>query len=214
MHLILPCVCLQEGRLPLDFCHWEPPVLFECNHACSCWRTCRNRVVQNGLRFFNWFNFVYDGLGTISLKLWPDKVRCCYLLNVTLTSLSVSNNALTYFTVEIQMYCNVKYRWSPLRLEVFQRQFKLVWAFLKNKFVVNLVKWEQEVQTGSAPHTHLTSLITWIKVLCRCSGFLPVLTWPGQISFMCKNEGENLVFCCSFVKAIQSKDDTDAYFNQ
>uniref|UniRef100_A0A8C3A394 Euchromatic histone-lysine N-methyltransferase 1a n=1 Tax=Cyclopterus lumpus TaxID=8103 RepID=A0A8C3A394_CYCLU len=28
----------------------EPPVLFECNHACSCWRTCRNRVVQNGLR--------------------------------------------------------------------------------------------------------------------------------------------------------------------
>ncbi|PWA18366.1 hypothetical protein CCH79_00009981 [Gambusia affinis] len=41
---------LQEGRLPLDFCQWEPPVLFECNHACSCWRTCRNRVVQNGLR--------------------------------------------------------------------------------------------------------------------------------------------------------------------
>ncbi|KAJ3604307.1 hypothetical protein NHX12_029048 [Muraenolepis orangiensis] len=52
------CMCGQlslyswydnEGRLPLD-ASLEPPVLFECNHACSCWRTCRNRVVQNGLR--------------------------------------------------------------------------------------------------------------------------------------------------------------------
>ncbi|XP_034027154.1 histone-lysine N-methyltransferase EHMT1-like [Thalassophryne amazonica] len=53
------CICGQlsqrcwydnEGRLPLDFCQREPPVLFECNHACSCWRTCRNRVVQNGIK--------------------------------------------------------------------------------------------------------------------------------------------------------------------
>ncbi|XP_074527144.1 histone-lysine N-methyltransferase EHMT2-like isoform X2 [Halichoeres trimaculatus] len=49
-HLSLQCWYDSEGRLPLDFCQREPPVLFECNHACSCWRTCRNRVVQNGLR--------------------------------------------------------------------------------------------------------------------------------------------------------------------
>ncbi|XP_067087415.1 histone-lysine N-methyltransferase EHMT1a [Osmerus mordax] len=48
--LSLRCWYDKEGRLPLDFCLKEPPVLFECNHACSCWRTCRNRVVQNGLR--------------------------------------------------------------------------------------------------------------------------------------------------------------------
>ncbi|XP_047236373.1 histone-lysine N-methyltransferase EHMT1a isoform X2 [Girardinichthys multiradiatus] len=48
--LSLRCWYDSEGRLPLDFCQWEPPVLFECNHACSCWRTCRNRVIQNGLR--------------------------------------------------------------------------------------------------------------------------------------------------------------------
>uniref|UniRef100_A0A667X4Z6 Euchromatic histone-lysine N-methyltransferase 1a n=1 Tax=Myripristis murdjan TaxID=586833 RepID=A0A667X4Z6_9TELE len=48
--LSLRCWYDSEGRLPLDFCEREPPVLFECNHACSCWRTCRNRVVQNGLR--------------------------------------------------------------------------------------------------------------------------------------------------------------------
>ncbi|XP_076021273.1 histone-lysine N-methyltransferase EHMT1a [Genypterus blacodes] len=48
--LSLRCWYDNEGRLPLDFCQREPPVLFECNHACSCWRTCRNRVVQNGMR--------------------------------------------------------------------------------------------------------------------------------------------------------------------
>ncbi|XP_053276349.1 histone-lysine N-methyltransferase EHMT1a [Pleuronectes platessa] len=48
--LSLRCWYDSEGRLPLDFSQREPPVLFECNHACSCWRTCRNRVVQNGLR--------------------------------------------------------------------------------------------------------------------------------------------------------------------
>ncbi|KAL7391599.1 hypothetical protein ABVT39_011542 [Epinephelus coioides] len=48
--LSLRCWYDSEGRLPLDFCQKEPPVLFECHHACSCWRTCRNRVVQNGLR--------------------------------------------------------------------------------------------------------------------------------------------------------------------
>ncbi|XP_068454965.1 histone-lysine N-methyltransferase EHMT1a [Clinocottus analis] len=48
--LSLRCWYDSEGRLPLDFSQAEPPVLFECNHACSCWRTCRNRVVQNGMR--------------------------------------------------------------------------------------------------------------------------------------------------------------------
>ena len=56
-HLRGPCcgwqlllVSAQDGRLLPEFNMAEPPLLFECNHACSCWRTCRNRVVQNGLR--------------------------------------------------------------------------------------------------------------------------------------------------------------------
>nr|XP_057926958.1 histone-lysine N-methyltransferase EHMT1-like isoform X2 [Doryrhamphus excisus] len=48
--LSLRCWYDNEGRLPPDFCQQDPPVLFECNHACSCWRTCKNRIVQNGLR--------------------------------------------------------------------------------------------------------------------------------------------------------------------
>ncbi|XP_077417798.1 histone-lysine N-methyltransferase EHMT1-like isoform X2 [Vanacampus margaritifer] len=48
--LSLQCWYDSEGRLLLDFCQQDPPVLFECNHACSCWRTCKNRVVQNGVK--------------------------------------------------------------------------------------------------------------------------------------------------------------------
>ncbi|XP_036382020.1 histone-lysine N-methyltransferase EHMT1a [Megalops cyprinoides] len=48
--LSLRCWYDKDGRLLREFCWEDPPLLFECNHACSCWRTCRNRVVQNGPR--------------------------------------------------------------------------------------------------------------------------------------------------------------------
>uniref|UniRef100_A0A8C3WE25 [histone H3]-lysine(9) N-methyltransferase n=1 Tax=Catagonus wagneri TaxID=51154 RepID=A0A8C3WE25_9CETA len=48
--LSMRCWYDKDGRLLPEFNMAEPPLLFECNHACSCWRSCRNRVVQNGLR--------------------------------------------------------------------------------------------------------------------------------------------------------------------
>lgn len=48
--LSMRCWYDKDGRLLPEFNMSEPPLIFECNHACSCWRTCRNRVVQNGLR--------------------------------------------------------------------------------------------------------------------------------------------------------------------
>ncbi|XP_077162715.1 histone-lysine N-methyltransferase EHMT1 isoform X6 [Paroedura picta] len=48
--LSMRCWYDRDGRLLPEFNMAEPPLIFECNHACSCWRTCRNRVVQNGLR--------------------------------------------------------------------------------------------------------------------------------------------------------------------
>ncbi|XP_036863366.1 histone-lysine N-methyltransferase EHMT1 isoform X3 [Manis javanica] len=48
--LSVRCWYDKDGRLLPEFNMAEPPLLFECNHACSCWRNCRNRVVQNGLR--------------------------------------------------------------------------------------------------------------------------------------------------------------------
>ncbi|XP_045878612.1 histone-lysine N-methyltransferase EHMT1 isoform X5 [Meles meles] len=48
--LSMRCWYGKDGRLLPEFNMAEPPLIFECNHACSCWRSCRNRVVQNGLR--------------------------------------------------------------------------------------------------------------------------------------------------------------------
>ncbi|XP_074871306.1 histone-lysine N-methyltransferase EHMT1 isoform X2 [Carettochelys insculpta] len=48
--LSMRCWYDKDGRLLPEFNMSEPPLIFECNHACSCWRNCRNRVVQNGLR--------------------------------------------------------------------------------------------------------------------------------------------------------------------
>ncbi|XP_059404272.1 histone-lysine N-methyltransferase EHMT1-like isoform X1 [Carassius carassius] len=48
--LSMRCWYDKDGRLLKEMCRDDPPFLFECNHACSCWRTCRNRVIQNGLR--------------------------------------------------------------------------------------------------------------------------------------------------------------------
>ncbi|XP_033643083.1 histone-lysine N-methyltransferase EHMT2-like [Asterias rubens] len=39
-----------DGLLFKDFDYHEPPLIFECGPGCRCLRTCRNRVVQNGIR--------------------------------------------------------------------------------------------------------------------------------------------------------------------
>ncbi|XP_061856410.1 histone-lysine N-methyltransferase EHMT1-like [Colius striatus] len=44
------CFYDQDGRLQPGFNKRMPQCIFECNPMCSCWRTCRNRVVQNGPR--------------------------------------------------------------------------------------------------------------------------------------------------------------------
>ncbi|XP_037653076.1 histone-lysine N-methyltransferase EHMT1 isoform X5 [Choloepus didactylus] len=48
--LSVRCWYGKDGRLLPEFDMAAPPLIFECNHACACWRSCRNRVVQNGLR--------------------------------------------------------------------------------------------------------------------------------------------------------------------
>ncbi|MEQ2179714.1 hypothetical protein GOODEAATRI_028003, partial [Goodea atripinnis] len=39
-----------DQRLLQEFNKIEPPLIFECNMACSCYRTCKNRVVQAGIK--------------------------------------------------------------------------------------------------------------------------------------------------------------------
>uniref|UniRef100_A0A8C2ZBR4 Euchromatic histone-lysine N-methyltransferase 2 n=1 Tax=Cyclopterus lumpus TaxID=8103 RepID=A0A8C2ZBR4_CYCLU len=41
---------VSGNRLLQEFNKIEPPLIFECNMACSCYRTCKNRVVQAGIK--------------------------------------------------------------------------------------------------------------------------------------------------------------------
>ncbi|KAG7457548.1 hypothetical protein MATL_G00228510 [Megalops atlanticus] len=48
--LSIRCWYDKDRRLLQEFNKIEPPLIFECNLACSCYRTCKNRVVQAGIK--------------------------------------------------------------------------------------------------------------------------------------------------------------------
>ncbi|XP_061703551.1 histone-lysine N-methyltransferase EHMT1 isoform X2 [Syngnathoides biaculeatus] len=76
--LSLRCWYDTGGCLLPEFCREEPPLIFECNHACSCWRTCRNRVVQNGLRArLELFRTSKKGWGVRALQDIPQGTFVC-----------------------------------------------------------------------------------------------------------------------------------------
>uniref|UniRef100_A0A8C8IM29 Euchromatic histone-lysine N-methyltransferase 1b n=1 Tax=Oncorhynchus tshawytscha TaxID=74940 RepID=A0A8C8IM29_ONCTS len=76
--LSLRCWYDKNGRLLPEFYCEEPPLIFECNHACSCWRTCKNRVVQNGLRVrLQLFRTSRMGWGVRTLQEIPQGTFVC-----------------------------------------------------------------------------------------------------------------------------------------
>uniref|UniRef100_A0AAQ5YUX4 Euchromatic histone-lysine N-methyltransferase 1b n=1 Tax=Amphiprion ocellaris TaxID=80972 RepID=A0AAQ5YUX4_AMPOC len=76
--LSLRCWYDKTGCLLPEFCREEPPLIFECNHACSCWRTCKNRVVQNGLRTrLQLFRTSKKGWGVRALQDIPQGTFIC-----------------------------------------------------------------------------------------------------------------------------------------
>ncbi|XP_028273686.1 histone-lysine N-methyltransferase EHMT1 isoform X2 [Parambassis ranga] len=76
--LSLRCWYDKSGCLLPEFCREEPPLIFECNHACSCWRTCKNRVVQNGLRVrLQLFRTTKKGWGVRALQDIPQGTFVC-----------------------------------------------------------------------------------------------------------------------------------------
>uniref|UniRef100_A0AAY4E8H8 Euchromatic histone-lysine N-methyltransferase 2 n=1 Tax=Denticeps clupeoides TaxID=299321 RepID=A0AAY4E8H8_9TELE len=48
--LSIRCWYDKDHRLLQEFNKIEPPLIFECNLACSCYRSCKNRVVQAGIK--------------------------------------------------------------------------------------------------------------------------------------------------------------------
>ncbi|XP_034048989.1 histone-lysine N-methyltransferase EHMT1 isoform X2 [Thalassophryne amazonica] len=76
--LSLRCWYDKGGRLLPEFYREVPPLIFECNHACSCWRTCKNRVVQNGLRTrLQVFRTAKKGWGVQALQDIPQGTFVC-----------------------------------------------------------------------------------------------------------------------------------------
>ncbi|KAA0719895.1 Histone-lysine N-methyltransferase EHMT1 [Triplophysa tibetana] len=76
--LSLRCWYDKESRLLPEFCSEEPPLIFECNHACSCWRNCKNRVVQNGMRTrLQLFRTQLMGWGVKTLQDIPQGTFIC-----------------------------------------------------------------------------------------------------------------------------------------
>ncbi|XP_072530335.1 histone-lysine N-methyltransferase EHMT2 isoform X2 [Salminus brasiliensis] len=48
--LSIRCWYDKDQRLLQEFNKIEPPLIFECNLACSCYKSCKNRVVQAGMK--------------------------------------------------------------------------------------------------------------------------------------------------------------------
>uniref|UniRef100_A0A1A8DI31 Euchromatic histone-lysine N-methyltransferase 1b n=2 Tax=Nothobranchius kadleci TaxID=1051664 RepID=A0A1A8DI31_NOTKA len=84
--LSLRCWYDKSGCLLPEFCREEPPLIFECNHACSCWRTCKNRVVQNGLRTrLQLFRTSKKGWGVRTLQDIPQGTFVCEYVGEIIT---------------------------------------------------------------------------------------------------------------------------------
>ncbi|XP_051536391.1 histone-lysine N-methyltransferase EHMT1-like isoform X4 [Myxocyprinus asiaticus] len=109
--LSLRCWYDQENRLLPEFCSEEPPLIFECNHACSCWRTCKNRVVQNGLRIrLQLFRTKKMGWGVKTLQDIPQGTFVCEYVGeiISDTEADVRENDSYLFSLDSKvgdMYC-------------------------------------------------------------------------------------------------------------
>ncbi|XP_016407398.1 histone-lysine N-methyltransferase EHMT1-like isoform X8 [Sinocyclocheilus rhinocerous] len=109
--LSLRCWYDKESRLLPEFCNEEPPLIFECNHACSCWRTCKNRVVQNGLRIrLQLFRTQMMGWGVKTLQDIPQGTFVCEYVGeiISDTEADVRENDSYLFSLDSKvgdMYC-------------------------------------------------------------------------------------------------------------
>lgn len=68
----------REGKLIDEFNLHDPPMIFECNRSCACWKSCYNRVVQFGVRTrLQVFRSSGKGWGVRPLKDIPKGTFVC-----------------------------------------------------------------------------------------------------------------------------------------
>uniref|UniRef100_A0A667YQ51 Euchromatic histone-lysine N-methyltransferase 1b n=1 Tax=Myripristis murdjan TaxID=586833 RepID=A0A667YQ51_9TELE len=109
--LSLRCWYDKAGRLLPEFNQEQPPLIFECNHACSCWRTCKNRVVQNGMRIrLQLFRTSKKGWGVRTLQDIPNGTFISEYVGEIITEMEAQtrNNDTYLFTLDDKVgnqYC-------------------------------------------------------------------------------------------------------------
>ncbi|XP_075042642.1 histone-lysine N-methyltransferase EHMT2 isoform X2 [Mixophyes fleayi] len=76
--LSIRCWYDKDGRLLQEFNKIEPPLIFECNQACACWQTCKNRVVQSGIKVrLQLYRTAKMGWGVRALQAIPQGTFIC-----------------------------------------------------------------------------------------------------------------------------------------
>ncbi|XP_029441726.1 histone-lysine N-methyltransferase EHMT2 [Rhinatrema bivittatum] len=76
--LSIRCWYDRDGRLLQEFNKIEPPLIFECNQACTCWRSCKNRVVQSGIKVrLQLYRTAKMGWGVRALQSIPQGTFIC-----------------------------------------------------------------------------------------------------------------------------------------
>ncbi|XP_067416356.1 histone-lysine N-methyltransferase EHMT2 isoform X2 [Emydura macquarii macquarii] len=76
--LSIRCWYDKDGRLLQEFNKIEPPLIFECNQACTCWRSCKNRVVQSGIKVrLQLYRTAKMGWGVRALQTIPQGTFIC-----------------------------------------------------------------------------------------------------------------------------------------
>uniref|UniRef100_F7BXJ6 [histone H3]-lysine(9) N-methyltransferase n=1 Tax=Monodelphis domestica TaxID=13616 RepID=F7BXJ6_MONDO len=76
--LSIRCWYDKDGRLLQEFNKIEPPLIFECNQACACWRSCKNRVVQSGIKVrLQLYRTAKMGWGVRALQTIPQGTFIC-----------------------------------------------------------------------------------------------------------------------------------------
>ncbi|UYV82178.1 hypothetical protein LAZ67_21001276 [Cordylochernes scorpioides] len=58
----------KDGILLPEFNMLDPPMIFECNRACLCWKSCNNRMIQHGVSLHEFHEFML-------LELFYDEQR-------------------------------------------------------------------------------------------------------------------------------------------
>ncbi|KAJ6654591.1 hypothetical protein lerEdw1_006744 [Lerista edwardsae] len=104
--LSMRCWYDRDGRLLPEFNMSEPPLIFECNHACSCWRTCRNRVVQNGLRArLQLYRTKKMGWGVRSMQDIPSGTFVCEYVGELISDSEADDGEL--YCIDARFYGNI-----------------------------------------------------------------------------------------------------------